>query len=401
MAAEPKQPLGPVAWVCLAEVLSMTGFSAYPALLPQLRQEWALNGVQAGFVGGAFFFGYMLAVPFLSSLTDRIDARRVFAASCVLAGAGAMGFALLARGAASAALCQAIIGAGLAGTYMPGLKSLTDRVTGRQQSRTVAFYTATFSIGASASLASAGWLGAHLGWQAAFALLALGPLAAACILLLALSAHPPPAARGRGGWRALREAFAHRDVRRYVLGYAVHCWELFSLRSWIVAFLVYAGYASGPAAGIAAMINLLGLPASVLGNEAAVRLGRVRWIAGVMCAAGVLSWLTALAAPGTGWLTLVLLGAYVACVMADSATLTAGMIAAAPATQRGAAMAVHTFLGFGAGFVSPMVFGATLDAAGGGRLAWVLAFGTLSAGGVAWAAAARLRGEGMAAGSRR
>jgi hypothetical protein len=42
------------------------------------------------------------------------------------------------------------------------------------------------------------------------------------------------------------------------------------------------------------------------------------------------------------------------------------MVAAAPAAQRGAAMAVHTFLGFGAGFLSPMVFGATLDAAGGG-----------------------------------
>jgi len=318
-------------------------------------------------------------------LADRIDARNVFAASCLTAASGSAGFALFAEGPLSGALFQALTGAGLAGTYMPGLKALTDRVTGPHQSRTIAFYTSTFSIGSSVSLALAGWLGALLGWHGAFALLALGPLLAFGIALVALAPHASSGAPRHSPLSALREVFANRQVRRFVFGYAVHCWELLSLRSWIVAFLVIAGTAPGPATGVAALINLLGLPASVLGNEAALRFGRVPWIRGVMIAAAALGWLTAFAATGPQWILLALLAAYAVCVMADSAALTAGLVAAAPASQRGAAMALHSFLGFGAGFLGPMFFGATLDLAGSGRLAWVLAFGTLSTGGLLWA----------------
>ena len=143
--------------LCLAEVLSMTGFAAYPAFLATLRDNWGLSNSEAGFIGGAFFAGYMAAVPVLSSLTDRLDARRIHIVSCLLAGAGTALFALLAEGAVTAALFQALIGAGLGGTYMPGLKALTDRVGGTRQGRYIAFYTATFGIGTSL-VASAGGL---------------------------------------------------------------------------------------------------------------------------------------------------------------------------------------------------------------------------------------------------
>src|SRR5690242_12229599 len=83
-AASPRRV---VALLCLAEALSMTSFAAYPSFLPLLRDLWHLGGAQAGFVGGAFFFGYMLAVPLLSGITDRLDARAVFASSCVLTAA--------------------------------------------------------------------------------------------------------------------------------------------------------------------------------------------------------------------------------------------------------------------------------------------------------------------------
>ena len=97
MPAESVRGVRLVALMCGAEVLSMAGFSAYPALLPTLRDAWNLNGFQAGLVGGAFFFGYMVAVPFLAGVTDRVDARLVFAASCALASIGTAGFAMFAR----------------------------------------------------------------------------------------------------------------------------------------------------------------------------------------------------------------------------------------------------------------------------------------------------------------
>ena len=69
-----------IAWMCAAHVASMTGFAAYSTLLPRLQEEWGLNNSQAGFISGAFFAGYMAAVPLLTSLTDRVDARRVYLA---------------------------------------------------------------------------------------------------------------------------------------------------------------------------------------------------------------------------------------------------------------------------------------------------------------------------------
>ena len=36
-----------------------------------------------------------------------------------------------------------------------------------------------------------------------------------------------------------RPVLANRRALAYVLGYGVHCWELFATRSWLVAFLAF------------------------------------------------------------------------------------------------------------------------------------------------------------------
>jgi MFS family permease len=394
MSANPRHARRMVLLLCLAEALSMAGFAAYPAFLPTLREAWRLTGTEAGLIGGAFFFGYMLAVPLLSGITDRIDARAVFVFSCLLTAAGTTGFAWKADGVISGALWQALAGAGLAGSYMPGLKALTDRVAGqveeRRQARYIAFYTSTFGIGTSASLLFSGWLGSLLDWRLAVALLALGPIAAGAIAFFGLRAKAPQGA-GSAPWLPnFPRVLAEPALRPYLAGYSVHCWELFGLRSWLVAFIAFA-YAAGAAvapllspAEAAALINLVGLPASILGNEAAGHLGRKRWIAAVMAASGLLCWLAGFAATWPWWLMLAILGIYFAVIMADSAALTAGMIAATPLNQRGAAMALYSFLGFGAGFISPLVFGAALDLGNGAPMGWAVAFGTLGLGCLLW-----------------
>jgi len=394
VSAAPAHPARAVALVCLAEALSMTGFGAYPAFLPQLQAYWALSGAEAGFVSGAFFLGYMVAVPFLSGATDRIDARAVFAFSCLLAAVGTAGFALFAQGTVSGAIWQSLAGAGLAGTYMPGLKALTDRISGPRLPRYVAFYTSTFGIGTSASLLAAGWLDAVLSWRAAFGLLAVGPLLAAPLLLAVLAPRRPHGADAARWLPRIWPVLAQHDIRRAVFGYAAHCWELFGLRSWMVAFVAFAYGSSGAvspllwATAAAALINLLGIPASVLGNEAASRVGRARWIGAVMVASGTFAWLAGLSANWPWPLMLGVLAMHFVAVMADSAALTAGLVEVTPPEQRGAALAVYSLMGFGAGFVAPLAVGAVLDAAGGAnsRLAWTLAFGALGVGGLVWAA---------------
>jgi MFS family permease len=375
-----------VALLCAAEALSMLGFATFPALLPLMRDVWQLSGKEAGWIAGAYFGGYMLAVPLLSSLTDRLDARRVYLGSGLLAATGFGGFAVFAEGPLTAGLFQAVGGAGLAGTYMPGLRLLADRIGGSRQSRYVAFYTSTFGIGTSASLLLAGWSADAFGWQTAFALAAMGPMVAGIIVFGTLHPTPSPlAGTGEPTTPVAGRLLEDRAVRGYVLGYAAHCWELFGLRSWMVAFVAFC-YALDPAsagaiapATVAALINLLGQPASILGNEFAVRIGRRRLIFAAMLASASLAWVTGFAGSVAWWVALLLLVIYNTAVMADSAALTAGLVAITPVARRGAAMALYSFLGFGAGFLSPLAFGAVLDAVGGKNdpTAWGFAFASL------------------------
>src|SRR5512140_2973324 len=177
--------MNPAALVLIAaHVLSMVGFATYAALLPELRDLWTLSNAEAGMIGSAFFVGYSATVSYWTALTDRADGRRVYLAGCLLATAGAAGFGLAAHGLASAMLFQVLLGAGVAGTYMPGLRLLSDRVAGPSQSRYIAFYTSFFGIGTALSLALAGLLAATQGWRAAFVVSSVGPLCAGILVFL-------------------------------------------------------------------------------------------------------------------------------------------------------------------------------------------------------------------------
>src|SRR3954465_331908 len=148
--------MNPVPILIAAHVFSMLGFAPFAALLPQLRDAWSLSNAQAGVVGGMFFVGYVASVSYWTALTDRGDGRKVYATGSLLAAVGSAGFGWLARGFGSALFFQALLGGGIAGTYMPGLRLLSDRISGPTQSRPISYYTASFSIGTAFSLAMAG-----------------------------------------------------------------------------------------------------------------------------------------------------------------------------------------------------------------------------------------------------
>jgi MFS family permease len=368
-----------VAVLCVAEVLSMTPFSMFLALQPALQDLWGLSNTQSGWIGSAYYAGYMVAVPVLSSLTDRIDARSVWLGACATAAAGAIGFSLRADGVWTAAVAQAVAGAGLAGTYMPGLKVMADRVAASSlRPRHIAFYTTSFTAGASLSFWIVGVLAASLTWQTAVMLTAVGPLVG-CVLVGSLLSPAPVAAPAHvtagTHWRAV---FASGDTIRYVIGYAVHTWELFALRAWLVPFVAFCSVRSAAplaAPTIAAIVSAIGIPASIAGAELTTRVPRRRLVVAIMLAAVALS-LAVVPASLAGWPALVaIVCAYGWFVSADSAALTSGILAVAPAASRGTAMAVYSTLGFAAASAGTFAVGAMLDLGGGQSVAsWTLAF---------------------------
>ena len=372
----------------------MAGFSTYAALLPELRDLWGLSNSQAGIVGGTFFAGYIATVPFWTALTDRLDARKVYVVGSLLSAAGSAGFGLGAAGFLSAVAFQCLLGAGIAATYMPGLRLLSDRISGPGQSRYIAFYTSFFGIGTALSLGMAAAIAPHFGWQGAFLASAIGPLVAGLLVFFGIAAISPRGEREALSARDLfplpawRKVLANRAAAGYTFGYFAHCLELFGSRAWMVAFLVFSATLGGKegfpwsAAAIAAVVNLLSVPASIFGNEIALRIGRRRWILIAMAGSGLCGLLVGLSAPWHWAAVLALIVLYSMLVMAESATLTAGLVAAAPAELRGAAMGLYSLIGFGGGMLGPVLFGAALDLAGGAGVpfAWVVAYGAIGAG---------------------
>jgi MFS family permease len=371
--------------MCVAEVLAMQGFGSYAALLPELRAEWGLSYAWAGWVEGAFQAGYLVTVPVLVTLTDRVDARRIFTGAALIGALASLGFALMARGLWSACLLRALAGVGLAGTFMPGLRLLSDRIEGTGQSRAVAFYTASFSVGASLSVLATGILAAHYGWRTAFAVSGGGGIIAAAIA----ASMPPHAAEAqeRGVLLDLRPALRNSDALSYNLAYACHMWELYGFRAWLVAFLAFCAArstalpASLTPATLAAAILILGLPASVLGNELALRRGRRRVIAAIMLVSALTSLFIGASALLPIVATLLACAFYSMTITGESASLTAGAVGAAAPGSRGATMAVHTLLGFAAATFGPLAFGVALDVVGADRwLGWAVGFALLGAG---------------------
>lgn len=374
-----------IATVCFAEVLSMTAFSSFAALLPILAPEFGLNNSQAGLISGAVLGGYMAGVPFLGSLTDRVDARRVYAVAAIVAACGALGFSFFAGGFWSALLCQVLIGVGLAGTYIPGMKALTDRVEGPWQSRSAAIYGAMFGAGTSGSLILSGALAGALGWQSAFLVASIGPLLAGAIIVFVLKPLPPLPAPPRA-LLDFRPVLRNAAVRPYLLATISHSWELHATRAWLVAFLTFAaslrsdiGSDPGSVALTAALIILLGPVASVSGNEFALRFGRARMMTIGATVSGIMSCTIGFLA-GSPWIGLLVFAVvHMYFVGVDAGTMTGGVVNATEPAQRGATMALYSLLGFGTGFISPAIFGAVLDLAGGRGelLAWGLAFVSL------------------------
>jgi MFS family permease len=375
-----------VAALCAAEVLGMVGISAFAALLPTFAGEWRLTNTEAGWISGIYYAGYVLAVPLLTSLTDRVDARRIYLAATALGGLASLGFALFADGFWSAMLWRTLAGIGLAGTYMPGLKALTDRVAGPVLTRGLGFYTGAFSVGLSLSFLVAGEIGAWLGWRAAFGAAAAGSVLAFVIALWALKpAAPEPAAGPRAHLLDFRPVLRNRAAMGYAIAYSAHCWELFGLRAWMVAFLAFTlaheagGEAALGATVVATLGSLVGLPASLLGNELCLRYGRRPVLIAAMLVSAAVACAIGFAGALAYGVVVVLVIVYGGLVMVDSASLTAGTVGAAAPGQRGATMAVHSSIGFFGAFVGPIVFGAVLDLAGGGDsvVAWGLAFASL------------------------
>ncbi len=377
-----------IAAMCGSEVLGMLGVFAFPALLPYFLKSWDLSNIQAGWINGIYFAGYTAAVPLLTGLTDRIDARRIYLIFSALGGLSNLGFAFLASGFWSALIFRGLSGLGLAGTFIPGLKALIDRLELSAQPRAISFYTAFFGLGVSVSFYFAGQIFRWFGWQQVFEIAAMGSAFSLFLSFWALKPRSVPLAfleTAKIHIFDFRPVWKNRPARAYILAYMCHMWEMFAARSWLVAFLSFSiTLQKAPASLMApttvmAVAGIGGMLASIAGGELAVRLGRRRVVTTIMGISCLLALTIGFSArlPYSAVVILCLL--YTLFFQGDSAAIHAGVITAAKPERQGATMALQSLGGFAAASLGSVVAGMVLDFTGGGATSWSwgLTFGSM------------------------
>jgi predicted MFS family arabinose efflux permease len=371
--------------MCVAQVCNLLPHVAVPAIMAQhLMPLWHLSAAQAGLMASAYAFGYMLAVPFLTALTDRFDARGILFGGSLVSGLATVAFGLFADDLLSACIIWAIAGAGFGGAYMPGLKALTDRLPPGDSSRSVTLYTSSFSVGVGLSFLVSQLVADRYGWRVAFFVTGIAPMAMVATCLFLAPFKPTPTT---GHPLDFRPVFRNRTALGYILGYGAHCFELYGMRTWIVAFWTFVVARNPDAAllgpvAVSVLVTLLSLPASVLGNEAAIRFGRHRAVATIMVLSAATGLAIGLGTTLPSAVLLLLLLVYGFTVPGDSGALTSGMSQSAVPAQRGATMALHSTIGFGMSALGAWGTGVVLDAAGGpaSSTGWLAAFCLLAAG---------------------
>lgn len=354
--------------MCLGQLGNLLPHVAVPAVMPQhLMPLWSLSGAQAGMMASAFAFGYMLAVPVLTTLTDRIDARLILLVGSAATALATLAFGLYADGLWSATAIWGAVGVGFAGAYMPGLKALTDRLPPGDASRSITLYTSSFSLGVGISFLVCQVVANWLGWRAAFLISGLGPfvMVATCLAMIAVK---PVSVHRR--LMDFGPVLRNRPAMGYVLGYGAHCFELYGIRTWLVAFWAFVAARHAEPAWLGPIVisvtfSLLAMPASILGNEAALRFGRHRALTVLMTASAAAAVAIGFSVEASPLLLLALLLLYALTVPADSGALTSGMTMSAAPSHKGATMAMHTTVGFGLSAVGAWGAGVTLDLAGG------------------------------------
>ncbi|OLZ39447.1 MFS transporter [Natrinema saccharevitans] len=359
--------------------LSVLVWFNYAAVLPQVVDDWGLSGTQAGVLFGAFQAGYLVAILPAGWLADRYSPRWVIAVGASGTALPSLAFAAVAEGAVLGTALRFCSGLFVAGVYVPGMRFISDWFPERVRGRALGAYIGTFELGSGLAFVSATAVTQITGWRFAIAVTSVGALLVSPLVVRSTRDASNRAQPQSGfDWSLL-------ENRTYLLAtgvYAWHNWELFGVRSWMLAFLVatpaFAATGSSllPGVLVGAMIVASGV-GNVLGGWLSDRVGRPIVLAVGLGSSAAISAVIGLLGALSRAVLIVLILIYGLVLALDSAPTSTLVTEVVSEERVGSALSLQSLAGFSTTIVSPIVFGLALDRGG-----YAAAFPTLAAGAV-------------------
>ncbi len=379
--------------IFISRIALYANFMVYAACLPMLLNEWDMSATEAGSISSAFMFGYAASLFVFAWLSDHFGAKRLFVLSAFLSAFSALIFGFFAHSYLSGLILYGLAASTQGGLYTPAIMLFSDRYESSRRGAAVGYLIASTSVGYAFSLIVSGICLAWGGYRAAFIVTGCLPSVGLCLAWCALRKTPNQIHPRSTRLRLTTVLQRNRNVRLLIAGYTFHCWELLGMWSWTPAFFAAVIAISGSSFGetaqfgayLVASMHLVGALASVTMGRLADLLGRrvvlIQVAAIGTCLSLVIGWMTA-------WpiALLVFLGlVYYFFAIGDSPVLSTALTEVVEPSHLGSILAVRSLLGFGAGGISPIVFGAMLDLTnppGTAPVTWGWAFTILGLGGL-------------------
>ena len=225
-----------LAYLSIVLVFAWSTWFSATAVIPQLRDIWALSPSAAAWLTIAVQLGFVVGavISSLFNIADVVASRYVIMVGAIGA-AVANGSLLVADGVDFGLPLRFATGFFLAGVYPPAFKLLS---TWFRENRGLAL----------GILAAAGVIGGGiphlinalggLDWRVAISVTSLQALTAGLIAVFLIKEGPYPFPKAVADFRQIGLALTNRGVRLATLGYVGHMWELFAMYAWILIFFI-------------------------------------------------------------------------------------------------------------------------------------------------------------------
>ncbi|MCZ6603044.1 MAG: MFS transporter [Planctomycetota bacterium] len=328
-------------------------FSA-SAVVPQLTAEWSLNDSQAAWMTMSVQLGFVVGalLSAVLNLSDRFQARYLFALSAVAAAGFNAGIAWLDLGAGAALGLRALTGLSLAGVYPPAMKLVAswckeDRGLG------IGILIGALTLGSALPhLLNALQIFGEGGmppWRHVLLATSGGSIFAAVIVGLFFRSGPHVAEIAPFHWRFVIETFRYRPTRLANFGYLGHMWELYAMWTWTPIFLMESYRSAGRSVEAARLAGFgaiaAGAAGCVVAGVFADRIGRTTVTMASLAVSGACALTVGLFFGDPDLLTAICL-LWGFSVVADSAQFSAAVSELTDPRYVGTALTVQTSAGF-------------------------------------------------------